>query len=241
MRLGLGRATTHQVTQRWLKGQMFARNPFAAMENPGTCFGSRIRRDSVMVSNPAMSKRLRTSEAPTQFVIGFRGLAPTQLRHPDERPPGAAVGVDDNSRVGAAVGSNSIEEGDKVVCVRDEVGKDDHVECLAEVELFTRAVHESKLGISPSGGVDHSVAQIDADAAGRPQCGKQITGSAADFQHRLARGNMKAIHVLDKLVVTAVPAAPPVRLRREAIEVPRDRSVMPCAGVLGRGGHGGKW
>ena len=67
------------------------------------------------------------------------------------------------------MGPDSIEQRNEVVGVRNEIGEDDHVECLVEVELFTRGVNESKLRISTGRDVNHRPAEIDTDAARRPQ------------------------------------------------------------------------
>ena len=111
-----------------------ATTPFRNAESNGTRSGKRIRRVVVTVSRPVSWSRFWTSSIVSQLRIGVRVFRREQLEQRESRPPELAVGVDDDPRLAVRVRGDAREEREQVVDVGDEVGEDDVVEGLAELE-----------------------------------------------------------------------------------------------------------
>ena len=111
-----------------------------------------------------------------------------------------------------------LEQAEQVVHVGHQVGQDDVVERLAEVELLARRGLELEAGMARSRELRHLVAHVDADAVCRLQSGEDVAASAADLEHPLPGRHVEREHLLDETVVRPVAPAPAGLVGGEAVE-----------------------
>jgi hypothetical protein len=135
---------------------------------------------------------------------------------------------------------NALEQFEQVVDVGHEVGEDDVVERLAEVELLAGDRLEAELRMLVAAALDHLRADVDPDAVGGLEPGEQVARAAADLEHAGARRDVEPHQLADEAVVGRVPALPPGLLFGEPVEEGDELGVgIGGDALLGgdRGGH----
>ena len=93
-----------------------------------------------------------------------------------------------------------IEQGHQIVYVRHEIGQNDHIERLPELDVFTRRLDEPQLRMTPTSLVDHRAAQIHADATCGREGREEISRPASDLEHGSPGWHVKPIDVLDQII-----------------------------------------
>ena len=147
--------------------------------------------------SPASSSRLTTSCGATQLRSGLRGFRRSSSASLIDRSPDAAVRVDDDPRaLGASARATRSKSVEQVVHVRHEVGEDDVVERLAELELLAGDALEAELADARSRARSTiSLRDVDADADARLQRGEQVARARSRSRARArprARGTASA-------------------------------------------------
>jgi hypothetical protein len=132
-----------------------------------------------------------------------------------------------------------VEQREQVVDVGEQVGEDDVVELLAELEVLAGDVLEAKLGVRLARALDHPARHVDPDADGRLQRREHVAGPRADLEHPGALGHVEAHQLGDQPVVGAVAALPARLLVREPVEERRQLCVGVRLRARWRGDCGG--
>ena len=201
--------------------------PFRNADRNGIRSGKRIRRVVVTGSSPVSCSRFLTSAIVSQLRTGVRRFRCRQLEHGERRPPELAVGVDDDPRVAVRVRGDVAEEREQVVDVGHEVGEDDVVEGLAELELLARLGSKLELRM-PRPRASSTIPGLTSTP--RPRAGSSAASrspfAAPDLEHRRARAHDRLVHGLDQPVIAARASARAARLG-EAIERLRHLGVVP--------------
>ena len=112
-----------------------------------------------------------------------------------------------------------------------EIREEDGVEGLAQRELLTRRDLEPQARGALTRERHHPRADVDADADGRFQRGKQVSGARADLDHPLPARDLEPCDLLEQPVIGLVTAAPGGLGGGEGVEVPPQFGVV----VLGSG------
>ena len=138
--------------------------------------------------------------------------------------------MDDDPGVAVRVPGDVAEEGEQVVDERQQVGEDDVVERVAEVDVLAGADFEPELRMPRSRELDHAGADVDADSDSRCERCEQIAGAAPDLEHRGIRRHDRLVDRRNQVVVAARTPAPASLLRRELVERLRDDGVRVARG-----------
>src|SRR5207249_1675428 len=110
---------------------------------------------------------------------------------------------------------DALEQSQQVVGEGHQVGENDVVELLAELERLAGPNLEAKFGMTRARELDHPGTDVDADSGGRLQRGKQIAGPRADLEHARPFRNLEAVDLRDEAVVRSIASAPARLVLRE--------------------------
>src|SRR5688572_17786828 len=89
----------------------------------------------------------------------------------------------------------------QVVRVRDEVGQDDVVERFPQRQRLAGGVGELELWMSVACRLEHARADVDADASGRREGGKQVAAATADLENPRVRRDERGVDRAHQRVV----------------------------------------
>ena len=186
-----------------------------------------------------------------QFLIGFVGFWPVSSA---SRMTGLQTRLYEwmTTRVpGWQCAADAVEERDEVVDERQDVGEDDVVERLAQVEALARHGLEAELRMPRARELDEARAHVDAYADRGLERGQELSRAAADLEDARAGRDLEVMELRDPAVVGAVAAPPLGLLRGEVVEEGRELAILgpdglgrlaarlPCSAPYGS--SGGDW